>query len=136
MKTRWFVTAAILLMALGACFQPAESEEGPAEFGADAVAEYKVKLAGDRELKIKKYDGKWKAKDKAAEKQWSVKVKESGKYKLISGEDTVVAEGKRDGDKLKLKKPDGSLYLKLKFKEDKIKVYIKDDGDSWSISPR
>ena len=44
-----------------------------------------------------------------------------------------IASGINEGDKLKLKSPDGSLILELKFKVDKIKVTLDENSTPWEL---
>lgn len=116
----------------------AETPAAPAaadvsESGGGEIASYKIKFADGSELKIKhKSAEKWKAKTDSG--SWSVKVKDGGaKYKLIKGDDAVVAEAKLKDGKLKFKDASGNLYFKVKIKDDKLKVYLEEEGVPWEI---
>lgn len=59
-------------------------------------------------------------------------VAENGEFTFRAGE-TALAAGKLKGSKLKLAKPDGTLYLVVDFKVDKAKFGTTEEGDGWEI---
>ncbi len=74
---------------------------------------------------------KWTAQEAGV--TYEVEVKDGVNVTFSQG-GSLVASGKLEEGKLKLKTPDGSFYFKVKFKEDKTKVYLSDeDEEGYSI---
>jgi len=93
--------------------------------------EYKIELGGGRTILEVTSDDSTAWSCSMGGEQLSVSV-DDGKYSLKKGTNTV-ASGTLDGGKLTLEDESGGTYLKLKFKVDKIKIWLGADTTLWEL---